>query len=203
MRRNEIFGKGRGFRVDDNQVQALRLGPRRGAAIGEYAQPESSEYSDSYYGPGRETRRRGGIRREPEMRGVVGNLRPVHSMNRIGANYFGTGERHPGDRSWADLGVSSVHPGESELSRDERASHRGRGPKGYRRSDERIKEIVCEHLTEDPYIDAGNIEVIVNDGAITLEGHVHDRRSKWYAEDLVESCTGVSEIHNRLRVGEA
>jgi hypothetical protein len=200
MRRNEIFGKGRGFRVDDNQVQALRLGPDRGAAIGEYAQPESSEYSDSYYGPGREARRRGGIRREPEMRGVVGSPRPVHSMNRIGANYFGTGERHPGDRSWADLGVSSVHPGESELSRGERALHGGRGPKGYRRGDERIKEIVCEHLTEDPYIDASNIEVIVNDGAITLEGQVRDRRSKWYAEDLVESCTGISEIHNRLRV---
>ena len=53
MRRNVVFEKGRGWRVDDNQMQDLRLQPGRGAAVGEYAYPESSEYSDSYYGPGR------------------------------------------------------------------------------------------------------------------------------------------------------
>jgi hypothetical protein len=200
MRRNEIFGKGRGWRVDDNQVQDLHLQAGRGAAIGEYSHPESSEYSDSYYGPGRD-QRRGGSPSGPRVGGVVARIRPVHSMNRIGPNYFGSGERQPGDRSWADLGVSSVHPGERDVA-DRPPTQRGRGPKGYRRSDARIQEIVCDHLTEDPNIDATDIIVAVKDGEVSLEGSVPDRRSKWYAEELVESCSGVSEIHNRLRVAK-
>src|SRR5687768_5171077 len=35
----------------------------------------------------------------------------------------------------------------------------GRGPKGYQRSDERIKEEVCDRLTADPDVDALEIEV--------------------------------------------
>ncbi len=37
--------------------------------------------------------------------------------------------------------------------------HAGRGPKGYRRSDDRIREDVNERLTEHPQIDATEIEV--------------------------------------------
>ena len=75
MRRNSMFDRGRGFRVDDNQVQDLRLNAGSGAAIGEYAHPESSEYSDSYYGPGRENRRPPS-RPGDQVRGVVGDFRP-------------------------------------------------------------------------------------------------------------------------------
>lgn len=43
----------------------------------------------------------------------------------------------------------------------QRGPHAGRGPKGYQRSDERIREDVCDRLTEHPAIDASEIEVEV------------------------------------------
>ena len=198
MRRHAMFGKGRSFRVDDNQVQDLNLEPGQGAAIGEYAHPESSEYSDSYYGPGREPRRSMNARDELN-RGVTDRVRPVHSRNHISATHFGSGELRRGGRSWADLGVSSVHRGDSGMTEDA-TDHRGRGPKGYRPSDERIREILCEHLTEDPSIDASEIDVKVLNGEITLEGYVADRRAKWWAEELAHRVRGATDVHNRLRI---
>jgi hypothetical protein len=76
----------------------------------------------------------------------------------------------------------------------------GRGPKGYRRSDERIKEDVCEYLAQHGAVDASDIEVSVQDGEVTLSGTVDSRRVKRMAEETVESAGGVSEVHNRLRV---
>ena len=75
----------------------------------------------------------------------------------------------------------------------------GRGPKGYRRSDERIREDVGEALTRDGDLDASEIVVTVEDGEVTLEGTVPDRRSKRLAEDLAGQ-RGVRDVHNRLRV---
>jgi hypothetical protein len=79
----------------------------------------------------------------------------------------------------------------------------GRGPKGYQRSDERIREEVSERLTDDDRIDASGIEVAVTTGEVTLTGTVESRRMKRLAEDLAESVRGVRDVHNQLRVGEA
>lgn len=76
----------------------------------------------------------------------------------------------------------------------------GKGPKGYARSDERIKEQVSERLEEDHNIDATEITVEVKNGEVTLEGSVEDRWMKRQAEDLVEQCSGVKQVHNRIRV---
>lgn len=76
----------------------------------------------------------------------------------------------------------------------------GRGPKGYRRSDDRIREDVSEELTRHPGIDASDIEVRVENGEVTLTGAVDGRRAKRMAEDCVEQCSGVKEVHNQLRV---
>lgn len=85
---------------------------------------------------------------------------------------------------------------------DQRRSgqHAGRGPKGYRRSDERIREDVNERLTDDPYLDASNIEVTVDATIVTLTGTVEDRRDKRRAESLAEMVAGVTDISNQLRV---
>jgi hypothetical protein len=79
-------------------------------------------------------------------------------------------------------------------------SFRGRGPQGYRRSDERIREDACECLMEDDYVDASEIEVEVRDGEVTLSGTVESRDQKRRAESLLEQLSGVSDVHNRLRV---
>jgi hypothetical protein len=81
----------------------------------------------------------------------------------------------------------------------EQGLHAGHGPKGYKRSDERIKEDANERLTQDPHLDAGEIEVSVKDGEVTLTGTVEARNDKRRAEDLIDNISGVREIHNQLR----
>jgi hypothetical protein len=76
----------------------------------------------------------------------------------------------------------------------------GRGPKGYQRSDDRIREDVCERLAEDPVIDASDMEVTVKDGEVTLSGSAHARAEKRHAEDVIEGVSGIRDIHNQLRV---
>ncbi|WP_129780003.1 BON domain-containing protein [Peristeroidobacter soli] len=76
----------------------------------------------------------------------------------------------------------------------------GMGPRGYRRSDERIKEDVCQCLTDDHHIDASDIEVTVQDREVTLTGTVSSRMQKRHAEDLIEHLSGVRDVINSLRV---
>lgn len=76
----------------------------------------------------------------------------------------------------------------------------GRGPGGYRRSDDRIREDLNEALTWDWRLDATDINVEVSEGVATLTGHVRDRRMKRRAEDIIDSIRGVRDVHNRLSV---
>ncbi|WP_052341114.1 BON domain-containing protein [Salinarimonas rosea] len=80
--------------------------------------------------------------------------------------------------------------------------HRGRGPRGWRRSDARILEDLAERLTEDRHIDASTIEIHVRDGEVTLEGTVPARPHKRYVEDLAEDTGGVTHVQNNLRVDQ-
>ena len=79
-------------------------------------------------------------------------------------------------------------------------SHRGKGPSGYARSDERIRELVCEALTDDHYVDATHIEITVRDGEVTLSGIVDDRQQKRMAEDCAAQVWGVRDVQNQIRV---
>lgn len=87
-------------------------------------------------------------------------------------------------------------------SQENYGAHRGRGPKGYKRSDERIKEEVCDCLSDDDRLDASNIEVTVKDGEVTLSGYATSRADKRWAESLAERISGVKEVQNSLRVQE-
>jgi hypothetical protein len=80
----------------------------------------------------------------------------------------------------------------------------GRGPKGYQRSDDRIREDVCERLMASPY-DASDVEVTVSQGEVTLTGTVRIRADKWGIEDVADSVLGVQDVHNQIRLnrGEA
>lgn len=77
---------------------------------------------------------------------------------------------------------------------------RGRGPKNYRRSDERIAEEVGDRMTENDWLDASDIDVAVNNGEVTLGGSVDSRYAKRLAEDIAESVSGVTNVQNNLRV---
>jgi osmotically-inducible protein OsmY len=92
--------------------------------------------------------------------------------------------------NWGD------HSGESQ------GQFRGKGPKGYRRTDERIREEINEILSDDDQLDASEIVISVSNGEVSLTGTVSDRASKRRAEDLVENVAGVSHVENRIRIGK-
>ena len=111
-----------------------------------------------------------------------------------------------GGRGWWDRASDEVASwfGDEEAERrrrmDDQREHRGRGPKGYRRSDDRIKEDVNDRLSDDYYLDASEVEVTVENTEVTLTGTVSNRNDKRRAEDLAESVSGVTNVENRLRV---
>ncbi|HEY4425467.1 MAG TPA: BON domain-containing protein [Pyrinomonadaceae bacterium] len=117
-------------------------------------------------------------------------------------NRYESGE----DRGWWDRASDAVASwfGDEDAERrrrmDQQREHRGRGPKNYRRSDERIKEDVNDRLSDDYYVDASEVEVMVSNTEVTLTGTVNSREDKRRAEDIAESVSGVTNVENRLRV---
>jgi osmotically-inducible protein OsmY len=104
-----------------------------------------------------------------------------------------------------------AHPGVSGKSRDgetwinreeynEQKNFMGKGPRGYRRTDDRIYEEVCHALMYDPTVDASEIGVKVQDGIVTLEGHAHDRTEKRIAEMITVEIPGVLDVRNDIRI---
>ena len=90
--------------------------------------------------------------------------------------------------------------GDYQSGMEGQRSYRGLGPQTYKRSDDRIRDDVCERLTDDFRIDASNITIDVNQGAVTLSGTVPERHMRYAAEDLVDDAMGVESINNQLRV---
>jgi osmotically-inducible protein OsmY len=135
------------------------------------------------------------------------NMRNYEGSNY--GNYYGRSRYGQGDaneRSWWDRTKDEVSSwfgddeAERRRERDMRNSHKGRGPKNYTRSDERIKEDVNDRLSDDPWVDASEIDVTVSNGEVTLTGTVNDRSDKRRAEDLAEAVSGVKNVENRIRV---
>jgi hypothetical protein len=77
---------------------------------------------------------------------------------------------------------------------------RGRAPRDYRRSDDRLREEVCDLFTEDVALDPSDVSVKVENGEVTLSGSVSSRDQKRHAEQLAERVSGVHDVINQLRV---
>lgn len=122
-------------------------------------------------------------------------MRAPHRRGPMRGRYGGAHERDFFDKA-SDEVSSWFGDEEAEQRRD--ADHRGKGPRGYRRSDERITEEINQRLTDDAHIDASDIEVSVSEGEATLTGEVDSRRAKRLAEDCAEHASGVRDVHNRL-----
>ena len=97
--------------------------------------------------------------------------------------------------TWLNEASSEGLDAANQLSR----TARGLGPKGYKRSDERISEDVHHHLTDDLWLDASDVDVTVANGEVTLSGTVSNRDAKHHAEHLVEDLPGVIHVQNNLR----
>jgi osmotically-inducible protein OsmY len=81
-----------------------------------------------------------------------------------------------------------------------RGPHYGKGPQNFRRSDERIEELVCEALYDDGHVDATHITVTVHGGEVTLGGSVEERQMKRLAEDCALRVGGVVDVLNQIKV---
>jgi hypothetical protein len=112
---------------------------------------------------------------------------------------FGPGSLEP------DWRAGRRYPlGERDPEADWRSERRyPPGPKGYQRSDERLREDISERLMEARYIDSSDVTVEVSAAKVVLEGTVPERRMKHAIEDLVDACPGVQDIDNRIRVRRA
>ena len=78
--------------------------------------------------------------------------------------------------------------------------NRGKGPRSYQRSDQRILDDINDRLCDNPYIDPFNMEVAVKDCEVILTGTVETRDEKKLAFEIAESVSGVTNVENRLHV---
>ena len=119
-----------------------------------------------------------------------------------GSGYGGGGGSVPGYGGFGGYGATTGYSGygSGENRQQRRGPHAGRGPQGYQRSNERIMEEACERLTQHDEIDARGIKVEVDNGEVTLTGTVSSRYEKRLAEDILDSISGVKDVHNQLRI---
>ena len=98
--------------------------------------------------------------------------------------------------SWSSTGGGMG----SQMGSQSQESYAGRGPKGYKRSDERVRDDASDRLEQDHQVDATEISIEVSDGELTLSGTVTSREQKRAAEECVESVPGVKDVINNIRV---
>lgn len=163
------------------------------------SQSDREDYSQRYGGGGSSDR--GDWQYRGQDRGAEGQWRSSQGGDRSRYDRSTSGSSTSGSSMSGSMfggGIGTFGGGLGDYG--ERGRYSGRGPKGYQRSDERIKEDVCDRLTQHPEIDASEIEVRVSNGEVTLTGSVDERNAKRIAEDAVENIHGVREVHNQLRV---
>ncbi len=118
------------------------------------------------------------------------------------------GSNNPQDRDWWDKTKDEVSSwfGDDDAERRRKMddardnSHKGKGPKNYTRSQERIKEDINDKLSDDWMVDASDVEVEVSGSEVTLKGNVNSKQAKRRAEDCVDAVSGVTHVQNNLRV---
>jgi hypothetical protein len=154
---------------------------------------DQGEYNQSGYGRGDFAQVGFGHGGDPRQGHALGDYRQ-RGYGQSGYNQSGYNQGYAqGDEGWGSAGYGMG-------GQQGRQSHRGKGPRNYARSDERITEDLNERLMQDDDIDATHINVSVSNGEVTLEGTVEQRWMKHRIEDLAERCAGVKDVENRIRV---
>ena len=185
---------GRQFEADRDQWDT-----ERGRAIGEsgrqYERGGGYGYGRQGYTAGQSAQGSYGARPMSEHSGV-GYAGGQYA--RSGAEYGYGGRGYTGGMRPMGEGTGVGYAGREALGQ-----YSGRGPRNYLRSDERIRDDVCYRLTEDPDVDASNIEVIVINREVTLSGTAPSRDQRRRAEDTAEQVAGVAHVQNNVRVSQS
>ncbi len=179
---------GRGLRYDANEMNYGDRSARLESQDRDFGR-EGRQYSQQF---GRQDRQAG--QGERSFRNTWNGYEASDSTPSPYARAWGSSHSSQGSRASGNYG--------RQESRDpiSGSSFAGKGPKGYRRSDERIKDEVCDALEASPQVDASEIEVDVKGGEVTLTGTVTERHMKRAAEESIEHLAGVTDIHNQIRV---
>ncbi len=185
---DERFVGGRGGRDWAPDEQSPYRGGGNAGSVGHYGAPGGGGYlgqsgQEMGYGDYSRDRQDRDLRR-PGDQGMYGRGGTQHRYGSQGYQGWGQ-EQHGAQQTYGQPG---------------QGGHRGKGPAGYTRSDDRIRETVCEALLDDDHVDATNIDVSVKNGEVTLSGTVDDRQQKRRAEDCVERLSGVQDVINQLRI---
>jgi osmotically-inducible protein OsmY len=196
-------------RDDDGYIARRGFGNESAGYDRRYDAGRERDYGDSAgYGTGGSTRDWRDVLGEDRRRGGTSYVRS-YDRDDDRSGHFGRGSRdYDEERGFFERAGDEIRSWFGDDDADRRREmdirrgehHRGRGPKGYQRSDERIREDVNDRLTDDPHIDASDIDVLVSNREVTLNGTVKNRFEKRHAEDLAESVSGVSHVQNNLRV---
>lgn len=166
----------------------------RHARRGQDIQESYGGYTGQRYKPGVYGNQSPGQERYDDERSEYNRRRPYDPNYDFGQRQtYGRSSEY----SWRDQ--EAEYSSGQRHSQYEQGPHFGKGPRGYRRSDQRIEEDINERLTQHPFIDATNIEVRVQSGEVVLSGTVDDRDAKRIAEDIVDSVSGVKEVQNQIR----
>jgi hypothetical protein len=76
----------------------------------------------------------------------------------------------------------------------------GRGPIGYDSAGDPTGQEVYSRLTQHGQVDASEIEIVIDDGEVLLDGTVDSEETKRLAQEAVETITGVRSVQNLLQV---
>lgn len=180
-------------RHDSRGFEASRDDDWRAGYLPDRGYEQSGQHQRSAHHREEMGRMGGGTNYGGELRGDVSSLPGGRHRYRSGQSAYGTGFEDAALRG-------ERHRGESAATRED---YRGRGPRGYTRSDQRILEDVNERLSDDALLDASDIDVRCENGCIVLEGEVDSRWMKHRAEDIADSVSGAKEVDNRIRVRRA
>lgn len=168
-----------------------------------YSQPGSRSWSEGYEGPntwGRNPNSSSG--------GDYGEPRESRSWNQD-RSYSNRSSRQP---TWDSSGEEQRRGSWGESRQSDSSSYErpwqegpysGKGPKGYERPDERIKEEICERLSYHGFIDPSEVDINVEKGEVKLSGTCTNRREKRMIEDVADSVRGVRDVRNELSINQS
>jgi hypothetical protein len=78
--------------------------------------------------------------------------------------------------------------------------HRGKLPKNFAYSDDKLRERICEMLADHDLIDPSNVDIQVKSGEVTITGTIEDRHQKRLIDDMVQNVPGVQDVHLSIKV---
>jgi len=189
---NYYNDQNRGYGRDDSDYRTEDQNDFRSRCESPYSQSGSRNFENNFRSQTMNRRDQDFPRYGQGLESYGASERPGFYGSDQDFNSFG----RESDFNQSSRGMQGSNTGSRSLG----GKFRGKGPKSFKRSDERITEDVCRCLEDHDELDASNIDVTVMNGEVTLKGTIEGRRDKRLAEEIVENIWGVKDVKNEIRV---